>query len=365
MKYNKGEWSEAYAFVKLLGEGKVYAADSELNKNEDEYYPVLKIIRDKIEKHYVRSQQEQIVNITDLSGNIIKSLSSKEFIKVADDVLDDIKNKNGSSFEVPDLENFLKGLDNISFKAPSKEKSDFTMEIYDYRIQQSKIHTFSVKSYLGDNPTLLNASQATRFIYNISNISENEVKELNKIEGRKKLKARFGKIVEKIDDKSYVVTFEKIESDIFESNLRLIDSNLKYIVAELLMKFYSTENNSNIKKLTEQIIEKNPLNIPDVDKKLFYKTKVTELIKAATLGMVPNRKWNKEYDVTGGILSVKKNGEVLCYHMFYSRDSLDEYLYENTYLETPSTSRHKFGEIYYEDGKHYFKLNLQIRIKQP
>ena len=27
MKYNKGEWSEAYAFVKLIGEGKVFASD--------------------------------------------------------------------------------------------------------------------------------------------------------------------------------------------------------------------------------------------------------------------------------------------------------------------------------------------------
>lgn len=365
MKYNKGEWSEAYAFVKLLGDGKVYAADRDLNKNEDEYYPILKMIRDEIERHYVRSHQEQIVNITDLSGNIIKSLSSIEFIRVADKVLDDIKNGNGRSFAVPELESFLKGLGNISFKASSNEKSDFTMEIYDDRIEQSKIHKFSVKSYLGADPTLLNASRATNFIYNISKITENEVKDLNNITGRKKLKDRFGKIAEKIDDKSYVVILEKLESEILESNLRLIDSNLKNIVAELLMKFYSTEKNANIKNLTEQVIEKNPLNIPEEDKKLFYKTKVIELIKAATLGMMPDTKWDKNYDVTGGILSVKKNGDVLCYHMFYSKDALDEYLYENTYLETPSTSRHKFGEIYNEDGKYYFKLNLQIRIKQP
>ena len=32
---NKGEWSELYVFLKLLGEGILYAADSDLNKIEN------------------------------------------------------------------------------------------------------------------------------------------------------------------------------------------------------------------------------------------------------------------------------------------------------------------------------------------
>jgi len=42
---NKGEWSEFYTFLRLLADGKLYAADSDLNKIEDLYYPILKIIR--------------------------------------------------------------------------------------------------------------------------------------------------------------------------------------------------------------------------------------------------------------------------------------------------------------------------------
>ena len=38
---NKGEWSELYAFVKLLSTGKLYAADEELNILTDTYFPVL------------------------------------------------------------------------------------------------------------------------------------------------------------------------------------------------------------------------------------------------------------------------------------------------------------------------------------
>jgi hypothetical protein len=43
---NKGEWAEVYTLVKLLADGKLYAADEELEKLEDVFYPVLKIIRD-------------------------------------------------------------------------------------------------------------------------------------------------------------------------------------------------------------------------------------------------------------------------------------------------------------------------------
>ncbi|MBR5334975.1 MAG: HpaII family restriction endonuclease [Bacteroidaceae bacterium] len=32
-------------------------------------------------------------------------------------------------------------------------------------------------------------------------------------------------------------------------------------------------------------------------------------------------------------------------------------------FETPSTSRHNFGEIYQEDGEYFLKLNLQVRFK--
>ncbi|NLB89535.1 MAG: HpaII family restriction endonuclease, partial [Syntrophomonadaceae bacterium] len=36
---NKGEWSEVYTFFKLLSDGRLYAADADLNKIEDIYYP--------------------------------------------------------------------------------------------------------------------------------------------------------------------------------------------------------------------------------------------------------------------------------------------------------------------------------------
>jgi hypothetical protein len=47
MKANKGEWSELYAFLKILGDGKIYAADENLNKISSLFYTLIKIIRDE------------------------------------------------------------------------------------------------------------------------------------------------------------------------------------------------------------------------------------------------------------------------------------------------------------------------------
>ena len=45
MKGNIGDWSEVYVFLKLLSEGKLNAADSNLNAIPNVYYPIIKIIR--------------------------------------------------------------------------------------------------------------------------------------------------------------------------------------------------------------------------------------------------------------------------------------------------------------------------------
>ena len=40
---NKGEWSEIYAFLRLLEIKKLYAADAELNKKDDMFYNIIKL----------------------------------------------------------------------------------------------------------------------------------------------------------------------------------------------------------------------------------------------------------------------------------------------------------------------------------
>lgn len=46
-KGNKWERSEVYALLRILADVKVYAADSELNKLEDVYLPIIRTIREE------------------------------------------------------------------------------------------------------------------------------------------------------------------------------------------------------------------------------------------------------------------------------------------------------------------------------
>ena len=79
------------------------------------------------------------------------------------------------------------------------------------------------------------------------------------------------------------------------------------------------------------------------------------------LGMMPSKVWTGELDATGGYLVVKEDGEILCYHI-YNRNEFEDYLLNNTKLETASSTRHDFGTVYKEDSKQFFRLNLQIRF---
>lgn len=44
---NKGEWSEIYTLFKLLGDKQLFAGDADLNKVEELFYPIIKIIRNE------------------------------------------------------------------------------------------------------------------------------------------------------------------------------------------------------------------------------------------------------------------------------------------------------------------------------
>ncbi|GAA5818198.1 MAG: HpaII family restriction endonuclease partial [Methanobrevibacter sp. CfCl-M3] len=145
------------------------------------------------------------------------------------------------------------------------------MEIEDLKTALYKEYTFSIKSEIGNKPTILNASKATNFIYKIDGIEEYEVDEIMKINkktDKKWLKLRILKILEKVNMKNYNLSFHSIENEQFSKNLRLIDSNLPNILGQVLLYYYSGKI-TDIKSLTELLTDKNPLKLSEDEKNYF------------------------------------------------------------------------------------------------
>ena len=152
----------------------------------------------------------------------------------------------------------------------------------------------------------------------------------------------------------------KIDKPIFANNLILVDSLLPEIISNIVFEYFSS-NNTTMLDLLSIIEKRNPLNFDTSNNHMFYSYKVKRFLTDVALGMMPSIVWTGKYDATGGYLIVKDNGDILCYHI-YNRNEFENYLVNNTKLETASSSRHQFGKLYEEKEALFFKLNLQIRF---
>lgn len=353
---NKGEWSEIYALFKLLGDKQLYLGNKDIEKLEGIVYPIIKILRSENNDNFEYSIQDEIILI---SGNEeVLKIPITKFKEKALYLLEAIKENKERTFSVPVIEEFMHSINCLSLKAGSSAKTDISIVVHDQRTNQQPTLGFSIKSQLGNPSTLLNAGKTTNFVFKIEGIKLDklDIEEINAINTRSKIKDRLAKI----RGKGGRFKFANTARQIFSNNLVLIDSLLPEILSNIVFDFY-TSNLSHLTDLVNKTTEENPLNFDVENNHQFYEYKIKRFLTDVALGMMPSLVWTGQYDATGGYLIVKENGDVLCYHI-YNRNEFENYLLNNTKLETASSSRHEFGEIYEEDGGLFFKLNLQIRF---
>ncbi|CAM3540217.1 HpaII family restriction endonuclease [Aequorivita lipolytica] len=353
---NKGEWSEIYALFKLLGDKQLFLGDKNIEKLEDLVYPIIKILRSENNGDFQYSIEDEIILI---SGNEqVLKIPIDDFKTKALFLLKAIKENRARTFSVPEIEKFMQSINCVSLKASSSAKTDITIVVHDQRTNQQPTLGFSIKSQLGSPSTLLNAGKTTNFIYKIGGkmLTSDDINKINSIDTRSKIMDR----ILQIQNKGGAFEFVKTERQIFSNNLVLIDSLLPEILSQIVFDFYSSEF-SHLTDLINKTAEKNPLNFDVENEHKFYEYKIKRFLTDVALGMMPSQVWTGKYDATGGYLIVKENGDVLCYHI-YNKNEFEDYLLNNTKLDTASSSRHGFGEIYEENGQLYFNLNLQIRF---
>lgn len=176
---NKGEWSEIYVLFKLLTDKKLYEGDINLNRIEELFYPIIKIIRHENNK----------INNYEIDGDIVIISNNTEQVRIPIDKFRDAatilltkikkkkekesstEKKSTASFRVPELEAMLEEIKCSTLRAKSSVKTDITIVIYDTRLGKNETLGFSIKSLIGGKATLLNAGKTTNFIYEIKNFN--------------------------------------------------------------------------------------------------------------------------------------------------------------------------------------------------
>jgi type II restriction enzyme len=278
---NKGEWSEIYALFKLLGEGKVYAGDKNLNKIESIFYPIIKILRTEKDGNYEYSLADNVVIVTEDGTELLRK-NVGDFLTQAQSLLD-IMRKSKGTFEAPDIERFMEEIHCRTLKAKSQDKTDIRIVIHDSRIGMESLLGFSIKSQVGSNSTLLNAGKTTNITYKISDaeFTDTEIDEINAISTKQKIKDR----VKAIEDKGGKLNFERVDDGTFRNNLIMIDTCMPQIIGEAL-KVYST-GISVLSEIMEDVSKTNPIGYDMTSNHSFYEHKMKNLLVASALGMVP------------------------------------------------------------------------------
>ncbi len=354
-----------YVFFKLLGDGQIYAGDQYMSKIEDLFYPVIRILRQEKDGNYNYSLEDKDVVIQTPDGEELLRVSAQTFVEEAEKLLRAIQIGKGA-FPIPDTEMFMNSVHCHSLKAKSSDKTDIRIVLHDSRMGKISELGFSIKSQLGSASTLLNASKATNFNFKIAGaeFTDDEIAAINAI-GKDTKDAKKKKVITRVNAiraKGATLVFDKVDNVTFRTNLTMLDGDLATIVAYLLVEQFNSDS-KKLKDLTERVAAINPLNYCSAHSKTMHVYKVKHLLTSVALGMMPAKKWEGKFDANGGYIVVKRDGDVLCYH-FYDRNRFEDYLFTNTYLDSPSTSRYEYASIIKEtDGSLSFKLNLHIRFK--
>ncbi len=354
LKGNIGEWSELYTLGYLLVHGGAFAADEKQNAMPEMFHRVLQVYlagrSDEPETNYLIDSKDVIIlldgnEIARVERSLIESSIQRMFSELTD-------GEHKKTFELGTGSELLNLIRRTRISASSSERAndlDLVLEDQVMKVPTPRVG-FNIKSQIGGRATLLNASGATNFIYKI--VPKNGTKESNYPnfehgKHRQNLQALYAA--------GFSLEFETISSQVFLQNLTLLDMQFPDYLAKVLLHSYLTGENA-FESAVESIF---PQTDSSSRQPIF---KLKEFLGAVAMGLRPSFSWDGDTTKFSGILVVKDNGEIVFYYL-YNRKNFEEHLFSSVAFERASTSRHKYGHIYTENGEDKIRLNLQIRFK--
>jgi len=206
----------------------------------------------------------------------------------------------------------------------------------------------SVKSLLGAKPTLLNASPATNFMFEI--VGSDATRQRKAFTSTTGMKDLFGLL----KNANVELQFVRMDNEMFSINLTQFSTRLPSMLAALLVAA-AYNSSKSISDVWESASAQGSLNASGGKEVLF------EFLGAVGLGMRPTKKWVGRDIGFGGFVIVNEDGTVQISDESHP-SALGKVLFANLKFEWGSRDRHKFGIPFALGKKLFIKLNLQLRF---
>lgn len=345
---NRGEWSELYAIGYLITRGGGHAADEFTQLDKSIFYKVLQVVDNPSgSSETIYKLHDEDVEILQNGVAMVRINKDQIAPKLNEFFQELLKQTESAAFELSTGYELMQLILKDKLSASSALSADLHLILEDVETKaETPKKGFSIKSEIGSPATIFNASHSTGLTYKI--IGKGEPQTFQKVSAVKTN-------VKELVNQGFSLEFSKFDSPTFEKSLRNIDSNLPNYLAELLLAFTHSKT-TNLRKVCEIAFPEN-----NFDSEMKIK-KIKKFLSATSMGLKAATEWTGYPEEFGGLLLVKRNGDVLFYYL-YNMKKFEEYLFNNLRFETPDASKHDFGQVYTEGSDHFFKLNLQIRFK--
>lgn len=378
LKGNKGEWAEIYIFLKLLVDGRVFAADKDMQKIAERYLKVMRIFREEIKDHtleYMPGKQIEVITNGELA---CPPLGLNDVENAKNRVWDLISGTRKGQISDQVTQDFLRKMCVSKLKSPSEDKGffggtkDIVMEVEDYKTGIASIVGFSCKSDFSGQATLFNASKDnTNFLFRIDGaINDAMADEFNAMfdsRGEKGAVAT-ARRMQFLKKNGCSLVFHRAVKATARRNLSMVGGrDMPAIIAEMLRHYYydgeGSATYSSMADLVKWVAEKNICVVEEGNVEDFYWYQISHLLYAMFTGMRLGSVWEGRSSVNGGYIIARSDGEVLAYHTCIADEFMD-FLVQRLALEQPSHIRHLSMQIEKgDDGLFYLKLPLQVRFK--
>jgi hypothetical protein len=353
VSHNVGEWSELYVLSKILVDGGAYgSSDGELRFQND-FHRVFEVI-------FPNQSAGQAIVYRINDGKVQKYLDDTFVCNIDVDKLRTINSDFFAEILSPSRQSTFESklgleiLNIIGKGSPSATSasrvSDLELVLMDrWAGAPTPPVGFSIKSQVGSPSTLLNASGATNFEYEIVNNPNADIVKIAEDSNNS-----VQKLVKNLHASGCRLVFNQMRSDSFAYKLALLDSKMVENVSDLLLNFY----NSEFSLVSDVASVAFPSSDAQSQQKIF---KVKQFLGSIAMGLRPSGEWDGDTSKFKGMIIAKKNGDIVLYYV-YNLSQFQEFLYSSVKFEVASMTRHKFGAIIERGGKFFIDLNLQIRF---